>query len=347
MMTCYTGKVRLSCFLPALGPWVVPLVVGCGDATSREAPPQIDAGDDRRVVVGEPVELTARSSSQGPASEFLWTLNARPEASVAVLESVDGLQTRFTPDVAGDYIVSVVAVAQGARSAAEAVVVSARALNLPPRLAPRCGPGTDCRVAHGREAVLDGRNTSDPEGDVLTVQWSQLTDPLECVQCPDLDPCDPSASPAILTDADQTLARFQAPDEEDTALVFLLEARDPTNVASACLRYETFNTEPNARAAASTAIINPAEIGEGASFTLSATASFDADEDPLVFSWRQIDGSPLAFDDARLGPFIVVVAPEITLSPTVVPAADLVFEVTVSDGIDQSRTQITVAVQNL
>ncbi|MEM6274180.1 MAG: hypothetical protein AAF735_02970 [Myxococcota bacterium] len=325
----------------------MPLVVGCGDATPSEAPPQIDAGDDRRVVVGEPVELTARSSSEQTTLEFLWTLSARPAASVAALESVDGFQTTLTPDVAGDYIVSVVAVTQGVRTAAEAVVVSARALNQPPRLAPRCGPGTDCRVVHGRQAVLDGRDTSDPEGDVFAVQWSQLTDSSECVKCPELDPCDPSASPAMLIDADQALARFQAPDEEDTALIFVLEASDSTSSASACLRYETFNTEPTARAAASTPIINPTQIDEGASFTLSATASFDADEDALTFSWTQVDGSPQAFDGSRSSPFIVVVAPEIMLSPTVVSAADLIFEVTVSDGIDQSRTRVTVAVQNL
>jgi hypothetical protein len=82
------------------------------------------------------------------------------------------------------------------------------------------------------------------------------------------------------------------------------------------------------------------QADEGASVTLDGRASSDADQDPLSYSWKQVEGPSVTLDD--VGSDTPVFS-----APTVAVATDLVFELVVSDGPSNSApAQTTVTVLN-
>ena len=56
------------------------------------------------TAVGNPVNVNANEST-GEGLSYAWQLTEKPGGSNATLESASGKQTRFTPDVVGDYVV--------------------------------------------------------------------------------------------------------------------------------------------------------------------------------------------------------------------------------------------------
>ncbi|MEM6730016.1 MAG: hypothetical protein AAF658_00585 [Myxococcota bacterium] len=324
---------------------------GCGDAIApSEAAPRANAGPDFIVPPDSTVVLDGRDSEQGTSAidGYQWTLNVRPDGSSAELTDATEPVASLTPDAFGAYLITLVVTAGGVASAPDTTVVTADVVNFPPAVVPDCGPGTDCRVLHGQSAPLDGRASSDAEGDPFTVQWSQVLNAEDCALCRNLETCAPSNAEASLSDADQLLASFTAPDAAGLSLVFALTANDGARIVSDCVVYDTFNTAPVVLIASPSLTTNPGTINEGEMFNLSASPSFDPDEpDDLAFSWTQVSGMPTAITDPVTGAVVSVTAPTLDAPPGTTPSVDLTFEVVASDGIDQTSAQVTVVVQNL
>ncbi|MEO1170515.1 MAG: hypothetical protein AAFX94_00455, partial [Myxococcota bacterium] len=252
----------------------------------------------------------------------------------------------LVPDALGTYIVSLTVSAAGAASRPDVVLVTADLLNQPPTLVLGCLPNSDCEVLHGQPAQLNSQLSTDPENDPFTISWSQITATADCGLCPDLNPCVPSSDAVALEDASAPLARFTAPDARDLNLVFRAVADDGRATSSSCIEYRTVNTAPVAQLAAPSGSTNPASVDENTTFTLDAGASFDADppDDPgLTFNWTQISGLTVDIPDPDQEA-VTLTAPDVTGT---LPSTDLVFQVSVSDGIDVDSAQITVSVQNL
>ncbi|MEO0812310.1 MAG: hypothetical protein AAFY60_05555 [Myxococcota bacterium] len=329
---------------------LVVLTFGCGEVVSdNRLAPVANAGDDQVVAPGSAVTLDASQSQSGdaPVDGYRWSLVGLPESSQTTLSAGDGVSVSLTPDVLGSYLVSLVVEAGGVRSEPDLVVVTAADVNRTPTVVAACGPGTNCEVLHGQMAELDGRATVDPEGDAFTLEWSQLTDPAQCTQCRTLSPCMPSDAPAVLSNSDQALARFTAPDDKDLTLVFALTATQGSVTVSDCVAYQTTNQAPVVLVDGSSGTVNPAVVSEGTMFTLAATSSFDPDsEDVLEFTWTQTAGAPEAFSGMLSGPSIEVTAPALTDPPGTTPSVQLTFEVIAGDGVDQTRAEITVTVEN-
>lgn len=81
-------------------------------------------------------------------------------------------------------------------------------------------------------------------------------------------------------------------------------------------------------------------VSEGQPFVLDASDSSDANGDDLTYSWRQVSGSSVALNDET------TVLQALT-APLVDDDDTLIFEVTVSDGIDSSTANISLVVDNI
>eukprot|EP00164_Ancoracysta_twista_P012190 GFYU01019066.1.p1 GENE.GFYU01019066.1~~GFYU01019066.1.p1 ORF type:complete len:1179 (-),score=403.95 GFYU01019066.1:177-3713(-) len=89
------------------------------DCRFHNLPPEVVAGQDRKLVVGSGAQLDGSQSKdpEGIPLECKWDVVKRPENSVAVpiasedsLPNGDGLLASFTPDVPGEWIVSLACV---------------------------------------------------------------------------------------------------------------------------------------------------------------------------------------------------------------------------------------------
>jgi len=73
--------------------------------------PVADAGPDQDVSVGEPVQLagSATDPDDDPIVSWLWTIEAAPAGSSAALSDPAVADPAFTPDLPGEYVLSLVA----------------------------------------------------------------------------------------------------------------------------------------------------------------------------------------------------------------------------------------------
>jgi hypothetical protein len=311
------------------------MLAACGGDDSITPLPVADAGFDRAVQVGDEVELdgSASSSPDGAALAYRWSLLLRPTTSTAELVRDGDVKPRLTPDVPGDYLVTLIVANEGRESSPDLVAIAAT--NEPPLATATCRAGSSCRVAHGKSEALDGRATRDPDGDALRFVWAQVLSAADCsTLCPSLAGCNPYPQNIAITDATSALATFSAPDVEDVQLVFRMDVSDGSSSDSACLRYITYNTAPIILSVGASA----AQVDEGTAFTLTSSSD-DSERDALTFLWEQCEPAPapcLPLDPST--PVAVIAdptasSPSVT-APSVTQNEQLRFRVTVTDGFD-------------
>ena len=137
-------------------------------------PPVVDAGPDLATIVGQRTPITASASDPDgdPIVLWTWTLDAAPAGSTAVIEQRFSPTPAITPDLAGDYVISVV-VSDGLDSSLPDSVTISAATNSPPT----ADAGPDQTVDVGVKALLQGMAT-DPDGDPITLWlWTIETQP--------------------------------------------------------------------------------------------------------------------------------------------------------------------------
>jgi hypothetical protein len=136
------------------------------------------AGTDQTVVLGNTVNLNGGDSTlcNGGSPSFTWTFQSVPTSSqisdqnLSDNSSPTAYGTSFTPDVAGDYVLSLVVTDRtfDAQSTPDVIVVSVTTGDLPP--VADCGG--DVTGAVGVIATLDGGGSYDPETQPLDYMWS-------------------------------------------------------------------------------------------------------------------------------------------------------------------------------
>ncbi len=174
---------------------------------------------------------------------------------------------------------------------------------------PVADAGTDQVVDTGDFVMLDGVGSSDPDGDSLTYSWSFSSKP--------------TGSSASLID-DTTVSPTFTPDLDGAYIVSLVvndglldSDADQVTITS------SINAVPIADAGADQDITTDSLV------TLDASASSDADGDPLTFSWSfdsKPAGSSAALSDST------VVDPTFTADVD----GDYIFTLIVNDGIEDS-----------
>ncbi len=181
------------------------------EATGTGAP-VADAGDDQSVEVGAEVTLdgTASSDPNGDELTYQWSFQQIPQQSTAELDDPSAATPTFVADVGGEYIVALV-VSDGTHdSEPDTVIISAGGDNLPPQ----ADAGEDQTADVGREVVLDGSGSTDPDSADLTYFWAFVSRP--------------DGSNAAIQDATTDTARF-VPDAEGTYEIEL-EVSDEASV---------------------------------------------------------------------------------------------------------------------
>ena len=138
---------------------------------------------------------------------YQWAIESKPGGSAAELVNPDHTIASITPDIAGDYIISLIVQAGGVWSDADYVTVTAESLNQPP--VADAGPDQPDAVV-GRLVTLDGTGSWDPDEDPLDYDWAFLGNP----------PGLPPGSTATLDDPSSPTPSF-TPDVEGLYVVVL------------------------------------------------------------------------------------------------------------------------------
>jgi hypothetical protein len=139
--------------------------------------PVAHAGDDVTAVNGTEVFLNGLASSDpdGDPITYRWSLVARPAGSTASLSGADTPRPFFTPDVGGNYVLSLVTHDGTLSSSTAFVTVISGAANVAPT-AVAVGPSSVVLV--GTRVTLDGSASADPNGDLLRYVWRWISRPL-------------------------------------------------------------------------------------------------------------------------------------------------------------------------
>lgn len=240
-------------------------------ATTANAAPVADAGDAQNVIPGALVTLdgSASSDSDGDPITYRWVLTSVPVGSTAILSDSSAVQPTFTADLAGDFSASLIVNDGMADSAADSVVITVTVANA----VPVSDAGAAQNVLTGTLVTLDGSSSFDPNGDSLVFAWSFTSVP--------------AASTTSLTGANLPMPQFTA-DVDGVYVVSLVvsDGQDSSAPDSVIIIATSTNTAPVADAGPNQNVVT------GGGVVIDGTGSFDADGDPLTYSWNVVSGPP-------------------------------------------------------
>lgn len=225
-------------------------------------PPVADAGDDFSVRE-QKVAILDGSSSYDPDALDNITYNWTAPAGITLDDPTSATPSFTTPDVTSDtdLVFSLEVTDESSETDVATVTVTVTA-----NKAPVADAGADQKVYSDNLVTLDGTGSTDPDGDMLTYQW---TGPVEIA----------------LTNANTSNPTFTAPKidgQEDYTFTLLvtddLGLTDETTV--------TITVVGNLPPVIVTATV--VEVTEGETITLDASESYDPDGDDLVFRWSTL-----------------------------------------------------------
>ncbi len=192
-----------------------------------------------------------------------------------------------------------------------------------PYLAPQDVPpvadaGPNQSVGEGATVTLDGSNSSDDDGSIVSYSWTQT-----------------EGTPVTLSGEDTATPQFSAPfvGLGGAALTFRLTVQDNdglTDTDTVIVNVSDTNQEPTADAGPNQS------VGEGDTVTLNGSNSSDADGTVVSYSWVQTGGGTVSLINASSAQASFT-APDVGPSGTA-----LTFQLTVTDdgGLQDSDTCI-------
>ncbi len=249
-----------------------------------------------------------------PGYRFVW------DFGVTGSQTSEGADQAFTFPAGGTYVVTVTALRTNDTVAFVLTLeVDISAIS---DEAPIADAGSDVAVDEGEQVCLDGSSSYDPNGDTVTLSWSELSGEV-VVLAPD------SANAAIVC--------FQAPEvDADTQLVFALTASDGVNSSDDTVTVDVRNNV--APAGEVVAVAGPDQsVRPRARVRLDGSASTGPAGVPLSWQWTQVAG-PYVSISGVTEPVATVTAP-VTTTPIM-----LTFRLTVSAGDATAMDEVNVTV---
>lgn len=286
---------------------------GGGGAVNAE--PIAHAGNNQNVKVGDTVLLDGTNSydEDGDALTYQWRVVSAPGGGSVPLVGGDTARPTFVALSAGEYVLELIVNDGAADSEPVTVSVTATVANS----APVADAGSDQSVKTGSLVTLDGRNSSDVDGDSLTYQWAFVQRP--------------QGSTAQLGNARAVTTTF-TPDLDGVYVVGLVvsDGALESDMDEVAITAATPNSAPVAHAGSNQTVT------EGDTVTLDGSRSADADGDLITYAWHIVSKPE--------GSAAVLVGAD-TVSPTF--TADLpgvyVFGLVVDDGeLSSAQTNVTV-----
>ncbi len=274
--------------------------------------PVAKAGSDRLIAPDSMIRLTGLGLDQDYDSlSFSWTQSQGPSLSL-----IDpGQQSvRFQSPLKSNLdqkIVLSLAVSDGKTSSEIDLIELTLVANQPPEI--QASPE---QSAPGSSKVLISVLGSDPDSDPLSYEWQQISGPL-----------------VTLNSTEIAAPEFLAPPKTNTVqtLKFLAMAKDGLSSSNPA----TITVNILANQSPVVFIDTPVHATGTRPFALHAS-SFDPDQEPLEYLWRQISGPAAVLNTS------VPATPQ-SQGPDTSTSAELVFGVRVSDGLSLSREKnITV-----
>ena len=242
---------------------------GCGGGTTTatattNVAPTANPGASQNVLVGAVVSMDGSASKDpdGGTLTFKWTLIGKPVGSAATLTNSSYPNPKFTADLAGNYVLSLVVNDGKKESAVASVSVTAATANA----APVANAGSNQNVTIGATVTLDGTASSDANNDSLTYKWTLQS-----------KPSNSSATLSSLTSAKPTFKADLAGTYVATLVVS--DGKANSDVAVVSVLASVANSLPVAKAGANQNVV------VGTSVTLDGTASTDANGDSLTYKW--------------------------------------------------------------
>jgi hypothetical protein len=251
------------------GMYVAQLVVNDGLAgsapstvtiTTQNTPPVANTGRAQLVTTGALVQLNGAGSTDvdGNPLTYSWSLITMPAGSKAVLSNLTAVNPAFTADVPGTYVAQLIVNDGFVDSTPQTVTITTNAVQ-----GPLANAGPNQTVTHNSTVVLSGSG-ADLQGLPLTYQLALISKP--------------AGSNAVLSSANSPNATFVA-DLPGTYIAQLIVNNGVLSSPPATVTITTTNTPPVAHAGRSQ------NVGVGANVQLDASASYDADRDPLTHIW--------------------------------------------------------------
>ena len=282
-----------------------------------DLPPTADAGPDQTVGVGVTVTLDGSNSSDQDdgIGSYLWAQTSGP--AVTLSDPSAAGPTFLAPDVAAggaSLTFSLTVTDQFGLQNSDTCVVNVSFDNTPPTAA----AGGDQLADEGVQVTLDGSNSSDSDGTIVSYLWTQT-----------------GGTPVTLSDPLAAKPVFSAPDvgPGGQALTFQLQVTDDGGLQASdtCIvNVSWVNLPPTASAGPDQT------VSEGSTVSLNGSNSDDLDDGIASYQWTQTGGTPVTLSNPS------TVIPLFT-APLVGAGGDsLTFQLTVtdSDGLQDTDTCI-------
>ncbi|MCA9334247.1 MAG: hypothetical protein H6626_15065 [Pseudobdellovibrionaceae bacterium] len=274
--------------------------------------PIANAGSDQAVSENDTVHLdgTLSLDPDGDSLTYSWQAIA---GSAVSLNNADTATPNFVaPNVptGGVTITLELTVSDGEFSASDTVDINVKNVNS----APVADAGLDQTVAPNAIVTLDASASFDADGDMLFFFWQQLSGPTVLLSD------DFAINPTFAAPATAATIEFQ---------LFVLDgATDSSD--SVTITVANLNQLPIANAG------DDITATEGDVVTLNGSASSDPDGDALTYTWSQVSGPDVTLDLTNPA--------QPTFTAPSVGVAELVFELSVYDGQDDSDLVDSVTV---
>jgi hypothetical protein len=134
--------------------------------------PVVDAGPDQTVWTGDTITLDGSGSTDanGDSLNYSWSILSKPEGSNAVLSDDTSVLPVVTIDQYGIYIIQLIVNDGTEDSNADTIILNVA------NIRPIADAGPDLNSL-GEQITLDGSNSWDADGDLLTYHWSIIYTP--------------------------------------------------------------------------------------------------------------------------------------------------------------------------
>jgi len=303
--------VSPSFVIDVSGSYVAQLIVNDGlvdsvadtvDINTSNSAPVANAGTDQTPLFGETVSLNGGASSDvdGDLLTFSWSIISRPAGSFATLTDTAAVTPSFEVDVSGSYVVQLIVNDGFVDSTVDTVSINTS------NSAPVADAGADQSPFFGETVNLNGVDSSDVDGDLLTFSWSITSRP--------------AGSFAALSAATTVNPSFEV-DVSGSYVVQLIVNDGSVDSAADTVNINTSNSAPVANAGANqTMLVDDIII-------LNGSGSSDVDGDALIYSWAVISRPAGRFN--RFLSSTTAENPMFTAEKT----GDYVLQLIVNDGV--------------